>query len=106
MVSLLIIGLLSAGMAVALVARGAILPRMRTAESLGQIEAYGCNQTAVAEIEQRASVFPDFAARLGDLIRGDGAEKREAEAQRLLLSAGIWGVSPASFPGYRLLAAV
>ena len=106
MVSLLIIALLSAGMAVALVARGAILPRMRAEESLGQIEAYGYNQAAVEELEGRQAVLPDFAARLGELFRGEGAQKREAEAQRLLLSAGVWSVSPATFTGYRLLAAV
>ncbi len=106
MVSLLIIALLSAGMAIALAARGAILPRMRAEESLGQIEAYGYNQTAIEGIDERTAILPGFAARLGTLVRGDRAEKREAEAQRLLLSAGIWSVSPGTFTGYRLLVAV
>ena len=106
MVSLLIIALLSAGMAIALAARGAILPRMRAEESLGQIEAYGYNQTEVSEAAERHALLPGFATRLGELFRGEGAEKREAEAQRLLLSAGMWHVSPGTFMGYRLLAAV
>ena len=106
MVSLLIIALLSAGMAIALVARGAVLPRMRAEESLGQIEAYGYRQTEVSDTAESQALLPGFAARLGDMLRGEGAEKREAEAQRLLQSAGLWQVSPATFMGYRLLAAV
>ena len=106
MVSLLIIALLSAGLALALAARGAILPRIRAEESLGQIEAYGYNQAAAAEVAESTSVFPSFAARLGDMFRGSGAERREEDARKLLLSAGIWGVNPATFIGYRMLAAV
>jgi tight adherence protein C len=101
----LIIAIASIGLALALAARAATLPRLRTEESLGQIEAYGYRQTGVAEESGRTALLPRLAQRLGERMHGSAAEQREQDARKLLLSAGIWGVSPASFVGYRVLAA-
>ena len=106
MVFALIIALLSVGLAIALAVRAAALPRIRAEESLGQIAAYGYRQTAAAaETGERTPLLPRLASRLGDMLRGGAAEEREAETRRLLLAAGVWNVDPASFVGYRILAA-
>ena len=102
----LVTAIVSVGLALALAARALTLPRMRAEESLGQIEAYGYRQPDDADESGRTALLPGLAQRLGERMRGSGAEKRERDARKLLLSAGIWGVSPASFIGYRLLAAV
>jgi len=99
----LIIAIVSVGLALALAARAAALPRMRAEESLGQIEAYGYRQPSAADAE-RTAVLPKLATRLGALLHGSAAEKREADAKKLLLSAGLWNITPASFVGYRVLA--
>ena len=101
----LIIAIVSVGSAFALAARAATLPRMRAEESLGQIEAYGYRQPSDAGESERTALLPRLAQRLGERMHGEGAELREQDARKLLLSAGIWGVSPASFVGYRVLAA-
>jgi tight adherence protein C len=102
----LITAIVSVGLALALAARAIALPRMRAEESLGQIEAYGYRQPGDAEDSERTALLPRLAQRLGERMHGSGAERRERDARTLLLSAGIWGVSPASFMGYRALAAV
>lgn len=101
----LIIAIVSIGSALALAARAAALPRMRTEESLGQIEAYGYRQGAT-EASTRTALLPKLAARVGGRLRGGANEKREAEAKKLLLAAGLWGITPASFVGYRVLGGV
>jgi tight adherence protein C len=107
MVTLLIIALASAGVALVLVARGATLPRMRAEDSLGQIEAYGYRQTdAPAEHAERQALMPVLAARIGARLGGQGAEGRQAEARKLLLTAGIWDMTPMTLIGYRVLTAV
>ena len=106
MVTLLIIALASAGVAVVLVARGATLPRMRAEDSLGQIEAYGYNQPDAGDAEQRQAILPKLAARIGGRLGGADAEARQAEGRKLLLTAGIWDTTPTTLLGYRVLTGV
>ena len=101
MVALLIIGFASAGLALALAARAAVLPRIRAEESLGQIEAYGYRQPDAEE--DAVGLLPKLAARLGARLHGARADERNSEGLKLLLSAGVWGVTPATLVGYRLL---
>lgn len=105
MVTLLILALVFAGLALALAARAVVLPRLRAEESLGQIAAYGYRQSTAAEAEDEP-VLPNLAGRLGALVGGRDAERREAETRKLLLASGAWGITPASFIGYRALAAI
>jgi tight adherence protein C len=100
----LIIAIVSVGLALALAARAAALPRMRAEESLGQIEAYGYRQPGPSEQSERTAVLPKLAARVAARLHGSAAEKREADAKDLLLSAGFWNITPATFVGYRVLA--
>jgi tight adherence protein C len=103
--TLIIIAAISVGLAIALAVRAMALPRIRAEESLGQIEAYGYRQSGTVDTPDRASLIPQLATRLGDLLRDGGAEKRETDMRQLLLSAGVWNMAPGSFIGYRLLAA-
>jgi tight adherence protein C len=105
MVLALIIALISVGLAIALAVRAAALPRIRAGEALGQIEAYGYAQPGMADAESRHAVLPQFARRVSEMLRGGAAERREEETRKLLLAAGIWNTAPASFIGYRMLAA-
>ena len=69
MIIFLLIGLLLLGIAVALVARGVIVARLRTADTLGQIGHYGFSGTY--EIEPEAGlrgVLDTAAAGLGQLL--------------------------------------
>jgi tight adherence protein C len=101
----LIIALVSVALAIGLAVRAAALPRLRAEESLGQIEAYGYRQPNTADAAEQTSWLPQLATRLGTRLRGGGAEQREADMRKLLLAAGVWNVAPASFIGYRMLAA-
>ena len=102
----LITAIVSVGLALALAARAVALPRMRAEESLGQIEGYGYRQAGDTDEGERTALLPKLAQRLGERMHGSAADKRAEEARKLLLSAGIYGVSPASFVGYRVLATV
>ena len=104
MVTLLIIALASTGVAIVLLLRGAALPRMRAEDSLGQIEAYGYRQPDADQAE-RQPLMPALATRIGARLGGQDAEARQREARKLLLTAGIWDMTPAAFVGYRVLAA-
>lgn len=105
MVLALIIAVLSVGLAIALAVRAAALPRMRAEESLGQIAAYGYRQADHTDAAEGEAFLPRLATRLGDMLRIGAAEEREAKTRELLLAAGVWNVAPASFVGYRMLAA-
>ena len=102
MVLLLIIGLALTGGAVALVARAVTLPRIRSAERLEQIGAYGAPLRDEGP-HDRVSVLDRLAtslgAKLGPALRGG----EEQELRRLLMSAGMYSTGPGLFLGYRVL---
>src|ERR671936_309669 len=102
MVLLLIIGLALTGGAVALVARAVTLPRIRSAERLEQIGAYGAPLRDEGP-HDRVSVLDRLAtslgAKLGRALRGG----EERELRRLLMSAGMYSTGPGLFLGYRVL---
>jgi tight adherence protein C len=104
---LLIAGILLVGLAFGLVAHGLALPRLRAAERLGEIEAYGYPLTAKSEEAPRtvAAGVHRLAQRLGVAMMprlGDGG----LEVRALLISAGAYGISAEVFLGYRLLGAL
>jgi tight adherence protein C len=103
MVLLLIIGLALTGGTVALVARAIALPRIRTAERLEQIGAYGA-PPSVGEAGAGLSALLDrLAAGLGDRLGPTLSGGEEQELRSLLMSAGIYGTGPGLFLGYRVL---
>src|SRR5215204_3697254 len=104
MLFVLLLSLLSTGIALALVARAALLPRMRAVESLGLIQGYGLPAGVGADPPvAEDGPLGRIAARLGTALSRDGEEKLET-LRVLLLSAGVHRVSASTFLGYRLLA--
>jgi tight adherence protein C len=102
-------GVFLVGAAVALFARAVAMPRLRTAETLGQIDSYGFSgghsaegeeprRPATGAIDRLAGGLGGFAARFGGF--------REAALKRELVAAGLYSLTPRKFLGYRLLCAV
>jgi len=100
---LLIIGLTLTGGAVALIARAVALPRIRTAERLEQIGAYGA-PLPVGDARGSLSAFLDrLAANVGAKVSPTLSGGEEQEMRALLMSAGMYGTGPGLFLGYRVL---
>ena len=102
----LIIGLALTGGTVALVGRAIALPRIRAAERLEQIGAYGA-PLPIDEGGDGLSAFLDrLAASLGARVSPTLGGGEEQELRSLLLSAGMYGMRPGLFLGYRVLSMV
>ncbi|HZB35657.1 MAG TPA: type II secretion system F family protein [Gaiellaceae bacterium] len=107
MLLILLIGLGLAGASFVLVARAAVMPRLRASETLGNIGAYGFSSQqaegprsspARGAVDGIAAIVGGLAGRLGSF--------REANLRRELVAAGIYGLAPRKFLGYRILCAV
>jgi tight adherence protein C len=99
------VGLLGAAAVLAL--RAVAMPRLRAAELLGQIDAYG-----VGGAEEPEPKGPGLIARLDETagVVGRFAASRlssfdESVIRNELMSAGLYTTSPVRFLGYRLLCA-
>jgi tight adherence protein C len=102
-------GVMLLGTGIVLLARGAVMPRLRTAETLGHIDSYGF--TAARENEDDAPNRPATGAvdRLAGTLGALGARFggfREASLRRELVAAGLYSLAPRKFLGYRILCAV
>jgi tight adherence protein C len=101
---ILLIGLVLLGTAVALIARGVIAARLRTADTLGQIGRYGFS--GVADLRPEGGL-PGFinasAAGLGVLLTDRLKLINEERLRKTLISAGMYGTSPRMLIGYQLL---
>jgi len=103
---LLILTLVLAGIAVTLVARAVIFPRVRASEAVGRIAVYGYEHDgpSTAPVAERAPPFARLAGAIGRRLAK--SEEDEAEIRKLLLAAGAWNTTPATVTGYRVLSAV
>ena len=113
MVVNLLIGLVLISVSCMLVLRALLLPRGRTLDTIGTIEAYGYSRAAsAADIpapgERRGSrtVLDEVASNLGEMIARRLGTDREAEVRRLLMAAGFYSTPPRRFMGYRVFAIV
>jgi tight adherence protein C len=107
MLLILLLALGLAGIALALVARAAVLPRIRADENVGRIAAYGYQHGETPGAgPKRTPVFPKVAAWVGTTVAGGALAKRQEELRKMLLSAGAWRTTPASVQGYRILLSV
>jgi tight adherence protein C len=106
-VVILFAGLALMGLSVALVARAVMIPRFRTAETLGQIESYGFSVRAADDGSRPPlrGVLDSVAGLIGAMIARRFGTVREAELRKELMSAGLYKIAPRKFMGYRLLAA-
>jgi tight adherence protein C len=101
-------GLFLAGAAVTLATRALAMPKVRAAETLGQIDAYGFTGRK-AESEARDGTLQPALDRLAYALGGMIAKRfgglREAKLRAELMAAGMYGTTPRKFLGYRLLCA-
>jgi tight adherence protein C len=100
-------GLTLSGASVALVARAAVMPRLRASQTLGRIGSYGftSKQADESRLSAARTALDGLAAGVGGLFGRFGA-LREESIRRALVSAGIYGLAPRKFLGYRILCAV
>ena len=108
MLLLLLMGLGLAGASVALVARGAVLPKLRASETLGRISSYGFSSTqqeGETKTGAARNALDGVAAGLGS-VAGRFSGFREASMRRELVQAGIYNLAPRKFLGYRVLCAI
>jgi tight adherence protein C len=105
-IAFLLLGLLLIGVAVALVARGMIVTRLRTADTLGQIGHYGFG--GAIELKPTGGVrgFLDSAAAgIGQLLSGLNLVN-EQRLRKTLNAAGMYRTTPRTIIGYSLLTAL
>lgn len=107
MLLLFVMGLVLCGVSVVLVARAAVMPRLRASETLGRIGSYGFTSRQIEEAGPGAArtALDGVAASVGGLA-GRLAGFREASVRRSLVAAGIYGLAPRKFVGYRILCAL
>jgi tight adherence protein C len=107
-VLILLVGLFLAGAAVYLVAKAVAWPRMRTAETIAQIDSYGYSRSHGDAKEQTAvrGAVDDIAGAIGGVIGKRFSSLREEELRNRLMSAGLYTTAPRKFLGYQTLAAV
>jgi tight adherence protein C len=111
----LLIGLLLIAVSFGLFARTLLMPRLRAAESLRQIDAYGFSGQAVAADAAPGRRLPQlhlregvdlFASKLGQLISVHVKSLSEENLRRLLQGAGVYTLQPRRFVGYQALGTV
>jgi tight adherence protein C len=110
---ILLIGLALIAVSFGLFARSLLLPRLRAAESLRQIDAYGFSGTAAASpAETSGGRLPRLrlrarldalAGRLGSFVSRRVKSVSEENLRHLLLGAGFYTVQPRRFVGYQAL---
>jgi tight adherence protein C len=104
---LLVLGLGLVGVVAALVGRAIALPRLRSMDHLGRLDAYGFGATLEDEERPRAltGALDDVAKRLGSMLAGRIKGFSEADMRRELMAAGMYGTSPVTLLGYRVISA-
>ena len=102
---ILLIGVALAGGSMALLARAVAMPRVRTSQVLGQITAYGYEaQHAPASAARALRTGVDgLASAVGAVAARRISSLREAELRNTLMAAGLYGITPRKFIGYRVL---
>jgi tight adherence protein C len=108
MLLLLLMGLTLAGASAVLVARAALFPRLRGSQTLGRIRSYGFAARQGDEDSRSSatrSALDSVAASVGT-VAGRFGGLREASIRRELVAAGIYGLAPRKFVGYRVLSTI
>jgi tight adherence protein C len=109
MVILLLLGLALTGAAFALSARALAFSGVRRQETFAQITTYGFSQRAIAKELQEPNglraALNRLAGAVGLPVLGLLGEQRDRDLHMVLRSAGLYRTEPATFVGYRVLAA-
>ena len=109
MVILLLVGLMLTGAAFALTARALAFGGIRRQETFAQITTYGFSQRVLAEELHERGGLRAAANRIADAVGRPALglldERHERDLRMVLRSAGLYKTAPATFVGYRVLAA-
>jgi tight adherence protein C len=108
MILILIGGLLLAGASVTLAARALAMPRARAAETVAQIGDYGYGGPRAPQSGGRplTGALDSLANRAGAWVAKRFGSLREAKLRDELMAAGIYGLTPRKFVGYRILSTI
>ena len=108
MIIILIGAVFLVGASVSLVARAVAMPRVRAAETIGQIDSYGYTgqRGEAAAGSGLRGPLDDLASLVGGVIASRFGGLREAELRNRLMGAGLYATSPRKFLGYQALSAV
>jgi tight adherence protein C len=107
MLIVFLLGLVLLAFSVSLVLRAAGGGRVRLTQNLDQIGSYGFGGTS-ATPNQRGRVriaLDDFATIAGNSIGARFSRLDEVAIRKMLMGAGMYGIAPRRFTGYRVLAA-
>jgi tight adherence protein C len=110
-ISFLILGLAFVAICVAGLIRAIMSPRVRAVQRIAEIEAYGASAhpalaTTGLPTDAPSSGLSDLAGRIGGVVVQRFGRVREADLRAELMTAGMYGVSPRTLLGYRVLAAI
>jgi tight adherence protein C len=104
---LLLLGLVLLAVAVALVSRGVIAARLRTAETLGQIGHYGfVGGVDLQPTDGFRGFLDSTASGLGRLLTQRLGILDEERLRKNLIAAGMYQTAPRTIVGYGLLCAI
>jgi tight adherence protein C len=107
MILILLIGLALTAVAVTLVARVLLVARLQTAETLGQIGRYGfAGAVELSPTGGFRGFLDDTAGVVGSFLVGTFGIFDENAVRKLLVSAGMYRVSPRMLLGYQSLLAI
>jgi tight adherence protein C len=102
-----LIALALMGAAVALILRAVGMGRMKTVRAIGQIDAYGYTASAPrAPTGSARGLLDSIAGLVGELVGSRVSGLKQAEIRQALMAAGIYGMTPMRFVGYRVISAV
>ena len=105
---ILLAGVALAAASMALLARAVAMPRVRTSQVLGQITAYGFDGQHASTTAARAfrSGLDGLASAVGAVAARRVSGLRETELRNTLMAAGLYGLAPRKFVGYRVLSGI
>lgn len=116
MVLVLLLGLFFVAVAFALLARSLLWPRLRAAEAVRSVEAYGFPSAeapgpagstgrSLPQIHLKESI-DSVALRIGGSISTRSKNDREENLKKTLQAAGFYSTNPRRFIGYQALATI
>lgn len=106
---LVLVGLFLAGAAVYLIARAVAMPRVRSAEMIGQIDSYGFSgrrEEAPQKQTPMRGALDDVANLIGAAVARRGSSGREAALRDRLMAAGLYLTPPRKFLGYQVISTI
>jgi tight adherence protein C len=105
----LFLGVALVATSVALVGRAVALPRLRSLNRLGDIDAYGFtsgSDEAAAPPRAVSGAVDGLVKVVGSFFAGRLKGLSEADSKRELMAAGMYTTAPATLIGYRVISAI